>query len=253
MGGASVALAGTGEAMSSNPAGLWLVRQRQISFFYSRPFGLAELETATGTWVEPTGIGHFGVRAEAFGFELYREMTVGITWANVYRGVLAYGTSMNLMRASVEGGGSDQTVGLDAGMLFAPHPMVRTGFFTTNLNAPKLGAAHEELPRTLSAGLAFIPAQDLLFSLEAYKDVRFKTSIRAGTEYRPVAPLVFRAGWATDPGVVAGGFGVSWGAATVDYAVDVHPVLGTTHYVQFTLNIGSEKAKHGWKEGSPGI
>ena len=113
-------------------------------------------------------------------------------------------------------------------------PGVHVGFQATNVHEPKL-AGREDLARTLAVGLAYRSAERVLVVVDAYKDVRFPLSVRAGVEVHLVEALALRAGAATEPARFTTGLGVRLGALAADIAGEHHTVLGWSPAVSVSL------------------
>ncbi|MEK6570590.1 MAG: hypothetical protein AABZ61_04415, partial [Bacteroidota bacterium] len=118
MGGAFVGLADNAWAIVFNPAGLALLPAREISAFYSpQPFGLTELSLASFAFVHPTSVGSFGISANRFGFELYREVSGTLSYGNSYNDLFSFGINLTYNSLSIKNYGSASTMGIDVGFL----------------------------------------------------------------------------------------------------------------------------------------
>ena len=237
LGGAATALAHnvTGYA---NPATWATFTGRAVSFFASEAFGLAELRLGAATYVEPTRLGTVAAGARTFGFEDYRELHFHAGFARGFRlGTtrrFLFGLSLRYQRVSIPEYGSAGTQALSLGGLVEVRPSLHVGFQAANVHVPKL-AGREELARTLALGLAYRSASRVMVVLDAYKDVRFPLSVRAGVEVQPVAALLLRAGAATKPARFTTGVGLRLGKLAADLAGEHHAVLGWSPVVSFGL------------------
>ena len=234
-GARAAALGGAATALSheptgyANPAAWATFMARAVSFFASEAFGLAALRLGAAAYVEPTPFGTFAAGARTFGFDDYRETHFHAGFARGFRlgstRRFHLGISLRYQRIAIPGYGGTGVLALGLGGLVQVRPGVQVGFQATNLHRPKL-AGREELPRTLSLGLAYQPAEQVLIVLDAYKDVRFPLSVRAGVEVLPVAVLFLRAGATTAPQRITAGAGLRLGKLTADIAGEHHEVLG---------------------------
>ena len=237
LGGAATSLAHqpTGYA---NPASWATFSGRALSFFASEAFGLAELRLGAVAYVEPTRLGTFAAGARSFGFEDYRELHFHAGYARGFRlGTtrrFLLGLSLRYQRVSIPEYGSAGTQALSLGALVEVRPALHVGFQAANVHVPKL-AGREELARTLALGLAYRSAARVMVVLDAYKDVRFPLSVRAGVEVQPVAVLFLRAGAATEPARFTTGVGLRLGKLAADLAAEHHAVLGWSPAVSLGL------------------
>ncbi len=222
----------------ANPASWATFSGRAVSFFAFEAFGLSALRLAAAAYVEPTRLGTFAVGARSFGFDDYRETHLHVGFA---RGVrlgstrrFHVGLSLRYYHVSIPNYGKAGALGLGLGGLVEVWPSVQVGFQATNFHVPKL-AGREELARTLAIGLAYAPVEQVLVVLDAYKDVRFPLSVRAGVEVQPVATLLLRAGATTEPTRFTAGAGIRLGKLVADLAGQRHAVLGWSPAVSFGL------------------
>ncbi len=236
MGGAYTGLANSPEAAYYNPAGMWFQSSAAGLVYYSAPFGLRELQTVTGVVSYPTQWGNGALIIESFGFELYRETTVGLTYAGSFRERMAYGVTAHYEHVRIERGGTGSTMGIDAGILTRPHNKLWIGIAGRNLNRPRIDG--ESLPQVLSLGMAVEPMKDLVLTADAVKDVRFRIDFRVGAEYRILNALFLRLGMSSDPSRFSAGLGLDAGFGIVDYALYTHPDLGVTHAISATIRFG---------------
>lgn len=236
IGGAFTGLANSVDAVYYNPAGLWLLSAPAGLVYYSAPFGLKDLQTVSGVGVYPMPWGTPAVHVESYGFDLYRETTLGATFSRSIGERLAWGATVNYYHLRIQDAGSASALGLDAGLLTRPHEKLSIGFFARNVNRPSI--AGEKLPQIFSMGAAVAATSFLTIAVDAYKDVRFPVDVRVGTEYRFLDRFSLRAGMSSDPSRFSAGAGFEAGPAIFDYAFYTHPDLGVTHAFSVGFRIG---------------
>jgi hypothetical protein len=242
MGGAFVAIADNAWAIVFNPAGLTQLRGDEIAAFYSpQPFGMTELSLASFALVHPTSYGEVGLSVNRFGFDLYREMSGILSYANSYRDVFSFGINLTYNSLAIENYGSALAIGVDIGVLATITGGLRWGFFAANVNAPSIGQAREKLPQVYSSGLSFSPADGLLLGLDVIKDIRYPALLRAGLEYRLVDPVSLRVGVGNNPTKFSSGLGIHYSFVHFDYAMTTHPDLGLSH--QFSVAVDLSELK----------
>ena len=238
MGGAFTGIADNTWAMIFNPAGLAQLRAREFSAFYSpQPFGLSELSLSSFSFVEPTAIGNFGISAHRFGFELYREISATISYANSYREIFFFGLNVSYHSLTIKSYGSASTIGIDLGLMTTITPGLRWGFFAANINAPSIGQAKEKLPQVFSSGIAYVPVQGLLIAVDLVKDVRYPVIVKAGVESKLVDVVSLRAGVGSNPTRFSSGLGVHYSSFQFDYALTAHQDLGLSHQFSVTIHL----------------
>jgi len=229
LGGASCALSNDVWAIFSNVGGLAFLKEREASVFYApQQFGLSELSLSAVTAGIPTAVGVIGVAARRYGFDLYREASWTVSYANAVSEV-AIGININYHSLSIEHYGSSGTVGIDAGTVVPITHQMRWGMAARNINSPTIGASKEPLPQSFTSGFAYFPTQRFSIAIDYFKEVGFDGSVRFGSEYAVVDAVALRIGISNVPTEYAGGIGIKYGAFEVDYAFFTHQELGITH------------------------
>jgi hypothetical protein len=242
MGGAFVAIADNAWAIIFNPAGLAQLRGDEIAAFYSpQPFGMIELSLASFALAHPTSFGEVGLSVNRFGFDLYREVSGILSYANSYRDVFSFGINLTYNSLAIKNYGSASAIGVDVGILATVTRGLHWGFFAANVNAPSIGQAKERLPQIYASGLSFSPADGLLLGLDVIKDIRYPALLRAGLEYRLVDPVSLRVGVGNNPTKFSSGLGIHFSFVHFDYAMTTHPDLGLSH--QFSVAVDLNELK----------
>ncbi|MBZ0202892.1 MAG: conjugal transfer protein TraF [Ignavibacteria bacterium] len=244
LGGAFTSLANNSNAVYYNPAGISQLPFREVSIFYSpAPFGLKELANGSVNYVEPTKYGAFGLSAKTYGFELYKEITATLTYANNYKSKIFYGANVNYYSLKIQNYGSASTFGIDIGVLAYITDFLRWGFSAYNLNRPSIGTQKDKLPQVYRTGISVQPRNDLNFVLDVEKDTRYTASVKAGVEYTLYNMIDLRAGIGTEPTRFSGGVGIYYSLFEIGYGFYNHQDLGLTHQGTITINFGGEKGR----------
>ncbi|MBM2841818.1 MAG: Helix-hairpin-helix DNA-binding class 1, partial [Bacteroidetes bacterium] len=158
MGGASVSLRSNPWAAFENPGSLTTLEARTLSLHYSpQPFGLKELSHGSFSYVEPTDIGTFAASGSRFGFNLYREIDLHISYGVAVNDLFSVGVSIHYYHLSIERYGSAKTFGIDIGMLAELTEEICWGFTAFNVNAPTIGVSREKLQQVFVAGISYSP------------------------------------------------------------------------------------------------
>lgn len=228
LGGAQTALVASASGRA-NPASWATLPGRAVTFFTAEPFGLSALRLASVDLAEPARWGTLAAGARVFGADAYRETHLHVGAARGFRAGSArrinLGLRLRLHHVAIPGYGQASALAATAGLLVEVAPFIHAGFEAVNLHRPSL-AGHDELPRTLSLGLAVQTAPSLRLVLDVVKDVRFPASVRAGVEARAADVLTLRAGAASAPACLTAGAGLRLGRLAVDVAAERHEALG---------------------------
>lgn len=240
MGYSLVALRGNGWSAFENPAALPTVIERTLSVHYvPQPFELKELARVAASYVEPAAWGSLALSASQFGFELYKETRVVLSYGNDIVPSVNVGVNLNYYSLSIRNYGSAATLGVDLGLLVDVSERVQWGFAAFNINAPAIGAAKEKLPQVFSTGIAFHPIDDATLTASIVKDVRYTGELRFGVEYAFMEMVAVRAGATNEPNTVNAGIGIGYAFIQLDYSFSSHNELGATHQFSLSLLLGN--------------
>lgn len=242
--GAYTSISNNSIAVFYNPSGLGQIRFREISAFYTPSvFGISGLTQTSVSYAEPLSFGTVGSGIKTFGFDLYREFNLLLSYGNVIREKVFLGFSINYYDLSIQNYGSASSFGLDIGALAYITDFMRWGFAAKNMTGSTIGISKEKIPQVYNTGLTFQPKDDLLFVIEAEKDVRYPVSFRSGFEYVVFDQAEIRSGISTEPVSFTAGLGLVYGLFQLDYAINNHQDLGISHQGSITVNFGGSEAK----------
>lgn len=229
MGGAGIALKGGALSLLYNPANAAITHQRDMMVSYSpAPFGMTELAIGSAVMVEQTSFGTFGLMAMTRGFELYREVGFGVSFADRFD-VMRYGATLNYYSLSIERYGSSGVLSIDLGIALDLTDKLSLGASVVNANQPRIGEVDERLPTIFSLGACYLASEDLIIVSDMRHDSRFDPALHFGVEYSPLDFLHLRIGNSTEPSQFTFGFGVEYERVSFDYALMTHADLGESH------------------------
>ena len=242
--GAFTSLSNNSLAVFYNPAGLGQMKYRDFSVFYSpAPFGLSDLSTAAFTFAEPLKYGVFGAALRSYGFDLYKETSVMLSYGNGYKNKLFYGLNLNLYHLNILNYGSASSFGVDVGAMAYINKYLRWGFFGKNITGSTIGESKEKIAQVYRTGLNYKPLNEVGLMLEIEKDVKYPVSVRAGFEYSLMDYVDLRAGVGNEPTSFTGGIGFNYKIFQLDYALYKSQDLGITHQGSITVNFGGSNAR----------
>jgi len=231
-------------AIFYNPSGLGQMKYREVSVFYCpSPFGISEISTAALTYAEPLKFGTVGIGIKTYGFDLYRETGVSLSYGNDFRGKIFYGFNANFYNLKIQNYNSASAFGADFGAMAYITDFLKWGFFAKNFTGTKIGEAKVKLAQVYRTGFTAQPRNDLNFILEVEKDVRYPVSFRGGMEYFINDYVDIRAGVGTEPTSFSGGITINYNIFQLDYAIYNYRDLGITNQGSLTVNFGGSSAR----------
>lgn len=236
LGARSLGMAGCGTALTgdlwnaqNNQAGLAFIKDFQAGAFYESRFMVDGLGMKAFATALPTKKGTFGFSMSSLGLgKLYSETKAGISYSKTFGPKFAASMQFDYFNTHIgENYGSSSTFGGEFGLIAIPVKNLTIGFHMFNPTRSKLNAALDErLPVIMRLGTVYHFSDRVFLSVEAEKDVDFKPIIRAGIEYRPIPNFYLRAGAASNPGLMAFGFGIVMKKLRLDIASSFHSQLG---------------------------
>lgn len=235
MGLAFVASANSAEAVFLNCSGTAQLNSPEFLFNYVRPFGMKELAHFVFAGVLPTSWGNIGAGISTFGNQVYQEQLALLNYSQVFKDKFFFGFNIQFMKLQIDGYGSDFCYGIDFGLLAKLNSHLNWGFFTTNINRPKLSSANDLLPQTFCTGISIFAVDNLTLNVDLYKELPFPLELRTGVEYILFNKIALRCGIISEPSQFCFGLGFLSNIFNCDYAVSTHPDLGLTH--QFSLQL----------------
>ncbi len=241
MGGAYTAVSNDASAVFYNPAGLSLAG-KEINIGYTNIYSsdFLQLKTVAGSY-DSKRLGSFGFGIKTFDVPyldvtLLSEQTYSLAHSialikdinsEVY---LGYNANYNTIK--MDANSSTGFFGVNVGAMAILHKRTFVGFSVTNVNKPMVGKeGNYDVARKLSAGLAYIPYEGVITSIDLKKPFDGDTEFHAGTEITIYEILFLRAGIKNDPASFSGGLGILVSGMKVDYGMNTHSVLGLTHHV----------------------
>jgi hypothetical protein len=241
MANAFVAVADNLWAVNYNPAGLTQVTDIQCSaFIVPNQFGVPELRTTALAAAVPFSFATVALKAENFGFDLYKETEIGMAFALKLDQNISGGLSLNLHRLDLARYGSTQDVILHGGILANALQNVKVGFNFNNILGATVGGLDEKIPQLFTLGACWSPLEDLQVSLELEKDIRSPASMKWGIEQIVFDVLAFQGGVANNPEKYSAGIAVKYSFIEFGYAGYSHLDLGWTHQIEISFKLANE-------------
>lgn len=242
MSNSDIALSNDVFTIFNNPAGLSQMNWREVGFFYSpAPFGLKQLSSGFLAYHEPTSFGSLGLGLMTYGFELYRENKLTLTYSNSLDKKYFIGTNVNLHSLTIKNYGSDFIYSLDLGALIYFTDDLRWGVFVKNLNRATWQNDSEPIPVVFKSGFSYDLIRSFSLNVNIEKELLFDPNINFGLNYDLLDFISIRTGFSTFPSRFSAGVGFYYKNFQFDYAMNHHQVLGFTHQFGLLISLGKNE------------
>ncbi len=224
-------------SLLSNPAGLAQAKSPKLFTGYRNHFNFDGLSSQFFGLIWPTSIVNMGLTVDHLGDDLYNQQSIGLTLANQL-GITSLGIRANLSQVQFSGFGSKRIVEIDFGGIAEITKEFFVGASISNLNQASISKSEMEYrPTIMSFGISYRPTSKAYINLEATKDVDHETSYKAGVQYAVHKSLWIGMGIVTEPRINTFGLGFSYRKFEIDYAMLIHPVLGSSHLMSVAYRI----------------
>jgi len=242
LGHASVTLSDVWSA-HHNQAGLGFLTRAEAGAYYENRFLLPELSLSGAVFALPTAKGTFGLNIRNFGYKLYSESKIGISYARAFSDQLSFGMQINYNNIQfAEYYGTRNTFTAELGVQYKVTKQLTIGVHAYNPNRVRLADFNnEKLPSIFRFGLGYQVSPKVLITAEAEKDSYNKPIIKAGLEYLVSTNFYVRGGIASNPYLNSFGFGLLLKDLKLDFAGTFHRYLGFTPQISLSYRFGQER------------
>jgi hypothetical protein len=213
-------------SLFGNQAGLAWVENLSVMAAAERRFSLSELSSFSAGIIVPAGHGSFGLVAQTYGFEAFRQQKIGLAYARKLWEKFSFGAQFDYLQTRIPEYGSKGAITFEAGILSQLTDEITLGVHIFS-PAQVQFAENENFPTIFKMGMAWQASEKAMLAAELEKDIDFKARIKGGFEYRVAKPVFLRAGFGTNPTTVHFGLGFQLNSnLTIDAASSYHQVLG---------------------------
>ncbi|MCF8244553.1 MAG: hypothetical protein K9J37_08325 [Saprospiraceae bacterium] len=213
-------------ALFSNQAGLVGMKKWAVVAAAEQRFLLSELQTVAVGFAMPTRSGTFGLTAQSFGFEAFKQQKIGLSYARKLWSTLAVGAQFDYFHTRIPEYGSRGVLTFEVGLQANISKSLVVGAHVFSPAQVEL-AGGENLPSIFSFGITWQAAERLVVCTELEKTLEFSPNWKTGLSYQPVESISLRAGFNTEPSMLFFGVGFAFGnGLQADMAGSFHQTLG---------------------------
>jgi hypothetical protein len=226
-------------ATNYNQAGLARIEKMTAGIYYDNRYITNTMSLKAAAFAMPVqDLGVFGVSVSHFGYSLYSEQKIGVSYARNFGPSFSAGVQLNYLGTSLPSEyGSRGAICAEAGLQFEIVKNLRMGAHIFNINRARMANYNQErIPTIMKLGLAYTFSEKVMVTAEAEKDIEQKPMIKGGVEYRIAKPLYLRTGISTNPTLNTFGIGVLMKDIRFDFAMGLHPELGLTPHLSLVYD-----------------
>ena len=212
-------------SVENNMGALPFYNKTAVGAYYSNSFLIKELahKSIVGTYALKNS--SFGLSLSQFGYSLYQENKVGLSYGLKLSDNFGAGVQLNYFNLKIgEGYGSTGVLTAKVGVYTKITDEFSLAATISNPTRAKLtdskneGLPDERLPTEIQVGLNYEFSKKLNTSIQVSKDLDFDPSIHFGLEYQVIEILYLRAGIANKPAESSFGFGLFFKDFQMDFA-----------------------------------
>jgi hypothetical protein len=238
MGQASVALIDNW-SVSNNHAALALLSQNTASVYYENRFSNTDLSTKSFNLSLNNKYGGFGLSYSQFGFNLFKETKIGISYARSLSKNFWAGVKIAQIRKkqSTENGSQNKYI-FEIGLLSEIITDFYLGFHLSNPTQEKFSTWEQvdKIPTIGRLGMMWKLSEDAMLTSEIQKDLNGGLQFKGGIEYSINEKIFLRAGFHNHPSTISMGIGLNFNSLRTNLAFAKHPVLGYTPTADISIN-----------------
>ena len=232
----SIALPGT-RWPEVNPSSMAAIEQSDVAFFATEGYGLSELRSSAANFVFPTQNFVYGVMAQVFGYEAYRELKFATTISrtvhfNSSREILI-GISALLKRINIRHIGHQSEAGFRAGLTVEIWPAIYMGASTKQVFKSVQTKSMED---EFQIGLGFSPTNTFTILIAVLKEISHPPSLSVGIESSMKPGMTLRSGMSTHPFRIAMGLDLHIKKLEIGVLAERHIILNWTPAISIALH-----------------
>ncbi len=227
----------------NNQAGLASIKKFSAGISFENRFMLKELSNKTAAIIFPFKSNVFGLSVSQFGFSLYNENKIGLSYSKNLNEKLSAGVQLNYLTTHIgDNFGNTSNILGEIGFQYILSPQLTIGAHLYNPYQPNSkNIIHKKAPTIIRFGISYLPSDKIIIAIETEKTVHYNPIFKVGIEYHPVQKIYIRSGVSTNPIFNAAGFGLEFTHFKLDFAASYHQTLGFTPHVSIIYQTSYKK------------
>lgn len=225
-------------AANNNVAGLAFVKKATFGAYVENKLLTKELSYKAIAASLPLSNGSFGICAGRFGYNLFNDNKIGLSYSKLLGKNISMGVQFNYYYTNIaEGYGTKSAISANLGIIANLTEKLQLGTSIINPTKAKLSDYQDErYPTLIIMGFSYDFSGKVVFGAQVDKSMTSPATVRSGIEYQPMDILYLRAGISTGPTVSTFGFGLFLNNFQFDFASSFHSVLGFSPHVSLLFS-----------------
>jgi hypothetical protein len=238
-GGSSVTQINSWSGMN-NPAALAFQTFHQVGLYAEQRFMMNEQRVANISGSFNTRWITLGAHIHQFGYELFNQQRVGVTFGRVLTEQFSLGAGVEYVITNISEYGNEGAAVATLGAYFKATEKLSLGVYIFNPTRSKYTLAlSDPIPTFARAGAHYQLAKRVKLTLEAEQQLNFAPVWRGGIRYQLSDVLELAVGGASNPAYFTSGCRLQLRKLKFDLATSFHEVLGFTPHLGLSYPIGS--------------
>lgn len=235
LGGCNVLLSNAFSVVN-NPAALSDLKKWQAGVFGEKRFGQKELGTSNFSIAVPNKWVDFGAAVNLYGFDKFNQQRFVLSAAKKLAPTFSLGVQLNYLNTSIGEYGNSGAWVLGAGVFYQPVSKIRVAFMLFNPNQQQLSnKVSDKVPTYARFGLSYKVNEKVDVLAEVEQALEQKITYRSGIKYHVNKRISFAVGASSQPVLLTFGTSIQAKKLAIDFAAQVHQVLGVIP--QFSLRL----------------
>jgi hypothetical protein len=235
LGGCNVLLANAFSVVN-NPAAVSDLKKWQAGVFGEKRFGQKELGTSNFSIAVPNKWVDFGSAVSLYGFDKFNQQRFVLSAAKKLAPTFSLGVQINYLNTNIGEYGNAGAWVIGAGVFYQPVSKISVAFMLLNPNQQQLSnKVSDQVPTYARFGLSYKVNEKVNVLAEAEQALEQKTTYRSGIKYHVNKRISFAIGASSQPLLLTFGVSIQTNKLAIDFAAQVHQVLGVIP--QFSLRL----------------
>lgn len=220
----------------NNPAAISDLKKWQTGVFGEKRFGQKELGTSNFSVAVPNKWVDVGAAVNLYGFDKFNQQRFVLTASKKLAQTFALGVQLNYLNTTIGEYGNAGAWVLGAGVYYQPVSKIKVAFAIFNPNQQQLSnKVSDKVPTYARLGVSYKVNEKVDVLAETEQALEQKTIFRSGIKYHVNKRIAFAVGASSQPVLFTFGTTVQTNKVAIDFAAQVHQILGVIP--QFSLRL----------------